>query len=38
MDVGSTSGVDWIEIFIQVVLAAIGVAIVAGASGRRRIT
>ena len=38
MDVRSTSGVDWIEIFIQVVLAAIGVAIVAGASGRRRIT
>jgi uncharacterized membrane protein YeaQ/YmgE (transglycosylase-associated protein family) len=38
MDVRNTAGIDWIEILIQVVLAAIGVAIVAGASGRRRIT
>lgn len=38
MNVRETSGVDWMEILIQVVLAAIGVAIVAGASGRRRIT
>ena len=33
--VNDTSGVDWIELLFQVVLAAIGVAIVAG-SGRRR--
>jgi uncharacterized membrane protein YeaQ/YmgE (transglycosylase-associated protein family) len=38
MDVRNTAGIDWIEILIQVVLAAIGVAIVAGASSRRRIT
>lgn len=38
MDVGSTSGVDWIELLIQIALAAIGVALVAGmyAPGRRR--
>ena len=35
LGVQTTPGVDWIEIFIQVVLAAIGVAIVAGATGRR---
>ena len=33
--VQDTSGIDWIELLFQVVLAAIGVAIVAG-SGRRR--
>jgi uncharacterized membrane protein YeaQ/YmgE (transglycosylase-associated protein family) len=33
-----TSGVDWIELLVQVVVAAIGVAIVAGAYERRRIT
>ena len=38
MGVKDTAGFDWIEIFIQVVLAAIGVAIVSGVSGRRRIT
>ena len=35
MGVKDTPGVDWVELFIQVVLAAIGVAIVAGVSGRR---
>ena len=35
MGVRDTAGVDWVELFIQVVLAAIGVAIVAGVSGRR---
>ena len=35
LGVQTTPGVDWTEIFIQVVLAAIGVAIVAGATGRR---
>jgi uncharacterized membrane protein YeaQ/YmgE (transglycosylase-associated protein family) len=34
----NTSGVDWIEVFIQVVLAAIGVALVSGLYGRRSIT
>jgi uncharacterized membrane protein YeaQ/YmgE (transglycosylase-associated protein family) len=33
-----TNGVDWIEVFIQVVLAAIGVALVSGLYGRRSIT
>ena len=33
-----TEGVDWIEILIQVALAALGVALVAGFSGRRSIT
>ena len=33
-----TSGVDWIEIVIQVVLAAIGVAAVAAFYGRRRVS
>ena len=33
-----TRGVDWIELLFQVVLAAIGVALVVGVSGRRRIT
>ena len=33
--VETTDGIDWIELLFQIVLAAIGVAIVAG-SGRRR--
>jgi uncharacterized membrane protein YeaQ/YmgE (transglycosylase-associated protein family) len=33
-----TNGVDWIEVFIQVVLAAVGVALVSGLYGRRSIT
>jgi uncharacterized membrane protein YeaQ/YmgE (transglycosylase-associated protein family) len=36
--VSDTRGVDWIELLFQVVLAAIGVALVAGLSGRRRVT
>jgi uncharacterized membrane protein YeaQ/YmgE (transglycosylase-associated protein family) len=35
LGVRDTSGFDWIEFFIQVVLAAIGVALVSGVSGRR---
>ncbi|MET8307070.1 MULTISPECIES: GlsB/YeaQ/YmgE family stress response membrane protein [unclassified Micromonospora] len=35
--VDDTSGVDWIELVLQVVFAAIGVAIAAGAYGRRRV-
>lgn len=31
-----TPGIDWIELILQVALAAIGVGIVAGARGRRR--
>jgi uncharacterized membrane protein YeaQ/YmgE (transglycosylase-associated protein family) len=38
LDVKNTSGFDWIEFFIQVALAAIGVFLVAGMYGRRRIT
>lgn len=34
----TTPGVDWLEIFIQIALAAVGVALVAGISGRRSIT
>ena len=33
-----TNGIDWMELLIQVVLAAIGVALVVGVSGRRRVT
>ncbi len=38
LGVGSTRGIDWIELFIQVALAAVGVSLVAGRSpaGRRR--
>lgn len=36
--VADTNGVDWIEVFIQVVLAAVGVALVSGFYGRRSIT
>jgi uncharacterized membrane protein YeaQ/YmgE (transglycosylase-associated protein family) len=38
LGVQTTPGIDWTEIFIQVVLAAIGVAIVAGVRGRSRVT
>jgi uncharacterized membrane protein YeaQ/YmgE (transglycosylase-associated protein family) len=37
MGVRDTAGVDWTEILIQVVLAAVGVALVSGMSGRRRL-
>jgi len=36
--VANTRGFDWIEFFLQVILAAIGVALVAGISGRRRLS
>ncbi|MFG1804532.1 GlsB/YeaQ/YmgE family stress response membrane protein [Micromonospora carbonacea] len=36
LGVDETAGVDWIELFIQVAFAAIGVSLVAGAYGRRR--
>jgi uncharacterized membrane protein YeaQ/YmgE (transglycosylase-associated protein family) len=36
--VNDTKGVDWIELLFQVVLAAIGVALVAGVGSRRRLT
>ena len=36
--VADTSGLDWTEIFIQVVLAAIGVALVVGVTGRRGVS
>ena len=38
LGVGSTRGIDWIELIIQIALAAAGVALVAGrhAPGRRR--
>ncbi len=34
--VADTKGIDWIELILQVALAAVGVALVAGISGRRR--
>ncbi|MEU4382651.1 GlsB/YeaQ/YmgE family stress response membrane protein [Micromonospora echinofusca] len=37
LGVDDTAGIDWIELAIQVIFAAIGVAVVAGAYGRRRI-
>jgi uncharacterized membrane protein YeaQ/YmgE (transglycosylase-associated protein family) len=36
--VADTKGIDWIELLFQVVLAAIGVALVAGFAGRRGVT
>jgi uncharacterized membrane protein YeaQ/YmgE (transglycosylase-associated protein family) len=36
--VADTKGIDWIELLFQVVLAAVGVALVAGIGGRRRMT
>jgi hypothetical protein len=36
--VGATAGIDWIELIIQVALAAIGVSLVAGLYGRRGTT
>ena len=32
----ATSGVDWLELLVQVVVAALGVALVAGSPARRR--
>jgi uncharacterized membrane protein YeaQ/YmgE (transglycosylase-associated protein family) len=32
----ATSGIDWMELIVQVALAAVGVALVAGFSGRSR--
>jgi uncharacterized membrane protein YeaQ/YmgE (transglycosylase-associated protein family) len=32
----ATAGIDWIELLVQVLVAAVGVAIVAGAMGGRR--
>ncbi|MFI1194504.1 GlsB/YeaQ/YmgE family stress response membrane protein [Micromonospora sp. NPDC020750] len=34
--VDDTAGIDWIELLIQVIFAAVGVALAAGAYGRRR--
>lgn len=36
--VASTPGFDWIEFLFQVIVAAIGVALVSGLSGRRGLT
>jgi uncharacterized membrane protein YeaQ/YmgE (transglycosylase-associated protein family) len=36
--VASTSGIDWIELILQVIVAAIGVTIAAGAYSRRGVT
>lgn len=33
-----TAGIDWAELLVQVVLAAIGVALVAGVGGRRGVS
>ena len=33
-----TNGIDWVELLVQVVLAAVAVALVAGARGRRGLT
>ncbi|GLY00434.1 MULTISPECIES: transglycosylase [Actinoplanes] len=35
LGVAETPGIDWIEIFLQIGLAAVGVALVAGVRGRR---
>jgi uncharacterized membrane protein YeaQ/YmgE (transglycosylase-associated protein family) len=38
LGVNDTGGFDWIELFIQVVLAAVGVALVSGTAGRRSLS
>lgn len=35
LSVAVTPGIDWLELVIQLVLAAIGVSVVAGATGRK---
>ncbi|WP_309113257.1 GlsB/YeaQ/YmgE family stress response membrane protein [Saccharothrix sp.] len=37
LGVGDTRGIDWIEVVIQVALAAVGVSLAAGMYGRRRL-
>jgi uncharacterized membrane protein YeaQ/YmgE (transglycosylase-associated protein family) len=37
LGIADTAGVDWTEILIQVLLAAAGVALVAGVTGRRAV-
>jgi uncharacterized membrane protein YeaQ/YmgE (transglycosylase-associated protein family) len=37
LGVGSTRGIDWIELIIQIALAAAGVALFAGSFSRRRV-
>ncbi|MGX6604289.1 GlsB/YeaQ/YmgE family stress response membrane protein [Micromonosporaceae bacterium Da 78-11] len=37
LGVNDTKGIDWIELIIQLALAAAGVALVAGRYGRRRV-
>jgi uncharacterized membrane protein YeaQ/YmgE (transglycosylase-associated protein family) len=37
LNVRDTPGIDWIQLLIQVVLAAVGVALVAGIGSRRRV-
>lgn len=32
----ATAGIDWMELLVQVIVAALGVALVAGLTGRRR--
>lgn len=36
--VADTNGIDWIELLFQVLLAAVGVALVVGIGGRRGVT
>jgi len=38
LGIADTGGIDWIEIILQVVVAAIGVTVVAGVYGRRGVT
>jgi len=38
LGVANTKGIDWIEIILQIVVAAIGVTVVAGIYGRRGAT
>ncbi|SDP95443.1 GlsB/YeaQ/YmgE family stress response membrane protein [Lentzea jiangxiensis] len=37
LGVGDTRGIDWIEVIIQLVLAAVGVSVVAGVYGRKSV-
>jgi uncharacterized membrane protein YeaQ/YmgE (transglycosylase-associated protein family) len=38
LGVQDTPGIDWIEVIVQIVVAAIGVSLVAGMYGRKRVS
>jgi uncharacterized membrane protein YeaQ/YmgE (transglycosylase-associated protein family) len=37
LGVQDTAGIDWIEVIVQIIVAAVGVSVVAGMYGRKRV-